>query len=233
MTKYHILIAEDDEDIAELMRLYLTMENYEVHLSYDGQAAWEYFQANPVELAIIDVMMPKMNGYELMRNIRSMSNVPAVIVSAKDRNIDKIMGLNSGADMYLTKPFDPLELVANVKAVMRRYYQLGGPSGKTNEASVFKAQDLTLDINSMTIKKGETVIFLTTTEYRVLSKLIQDAGKVITKEQLIESVRADYIDSDINALAVHISNIRGKLGDDPAKPRYIKTIRGLGYKLEK
>lgn len=233
MIMYRILIAEDDKDIAELMRLYLTGENYEVAIGYDGLEALELFKKQEIHLAIVDVMMPGLDGYGLIEEMRKISNVPVIILSAKDRYSDKIYGLEMGADVYLTKPFNPSEVLANVKAVLRRYYKLGGQEHNEIKGSNIKVKDLTLDMNTMTVYRGKDAIALTVMEAKILAVLMGTPGKVFTREQIARAVRADYAESDIGVIAVHISKVRSKLEDSSSESKYITTIRGLGYKFEK
>ena len=186
-----ILIAEDDMDIVELLSLYLSGEGYRILSAVDGQQALALMETQKVDLAILDIMMPGMNGYDLLREIRKHWNLPVLILSAKDLDTDKILGLNLGADAYITKPFHPLEVVAYVKAALRRYCQLGG-EGEGGEAP----------------------------------------GRVYTKAQLYACIGGALYESDENTMMVHISNLRAKVEDDPSHPKYIKTVRGLGYKIE-
>ena len=229
---YRILVAEDDRDIAELIRFFLAGEGYETEVAYDGEAALEAFRRNPHELILVDIMMPKMNGYELIREIRRESVVPMIILSAKSQNVDKIVGLESGADMYLTKPFDTAELLAAVRAVLRRFYKLGGAEGDTGNSRI-TVGDMTLDMNAMCLFHEGEQIPVTHMEMKLLSVLMHSPGKVFTKEQLARAVRSDFIESDVGVIAVHISRLRVKLEADPANPQHIKTLRGLGYKFEK
>ena len=230
---YRIMIAEDDHDIAELMQLYLSSEENDIILAENGQVAWDIFQQEQIHLLIVDIMMPVMNGNELIKKVRSQSNVPIIIVSAKGTNLDKIIGFNIGADMYLTKPFDPMELLATTKAALRRYYQFGGAENSSAVTTIYRYKDLVLDAKSMTVKLGESTLSLTATEIRILSLLMQNPGKVFTREQIAESIRSDFFESDAKTIAVHVSNLRKKMNDNSATPQYIKSVRGLGYKLDK
>lgn len=226
-----ILIAEDDQDIVNLLRLYLENEGYHVLLAGDGEAALEIMNQHPVDLAIIDIMMPKMNGYELIQAIRAKVNIPLIILSAKKEDTDKIIGLKIGADDYVTKPFNPLEILARVDANLRRYYELG--SDKGSKATTLHVRELTLDLEQMNLKKGNTSIPLTSTQFKILSKLMREPGRVFTKAQLYESDTGLIFENDENTMMVHISRLREKIEDDPKNPLYIITVRGLGYKLEK
>ncbi len=220
-----ILIAEDDSDIRELLRLYLESEGFSVMCAENGLAALNIARENIPDLAILDIMMPQMNGYELTRALRSLGDIPIIILSAKDQDNDKILGLNIGADDYMTKPFNPLEIVARVRALLRRT--------KKASSDLISVGELTLNTSSCTLTKRETPISLTPTEYKILSRLMRSPGRVFTKVQLYESVSGEYFVSDDNTMMVHISKLREKIEDDPREPRYIITVRGLGYKLEK
>lgn len=223
MDKERILIAEDDEDIVELLSLYLESNNYEVTSANNGEDALNIIKEETISLAIVDIMMPKMNGYELIKSIRKFSDIPIIITSAKSMDNDKILGIDIGADVYITKPFNPLEVVAYVKSLLKR---------KTNSLNVIKIGALTLDQERYVVMKNDKVITLTSVEYKILSKLMLNSGKVLSKSQLYEYINGEEFQNDDNTMMVHISNLRSKIEDDPANPEYIKTIRGVGYKIE-
>ncbi|WP_367924483.1 response regulator transcription factor [uncultured Ruthenibacterium sp.] len=225
---YTILIAEDDQDITNLVRLYLESSGYQVLCAPDGAAALELARTHPVDMAVLDIMMPRMNGYELTRNLRAISNMPILILSAKNADSDKILGLELGADDYLTKPFNPLEIIARVKANLRRVYELN--TGQTSSAKTLGP--LRLDSSALQVIKNGIPIALTPTEYKILSCLMSAPGRIFTKVQLYESVSGTYFESDENTMMVHISKLRDKIEDDPRHPRFIITVRGLGYKIE-
>ena len=233
--KYKILVAEDDRDIAEFIKLYLENEGYEVILAGDGLLAFEATLKEKIDLAVVDIMLPKMNGYDLIKKIREGSNIPIVILSAKNLDSDKILGLDLGADDYLTKPFNPLELIARIKSNIRRYYSLGsqveGGDGKASH--ILKVVDLTLDEEEVTLRKGDAVITITPTEYKMMVLFMKSPGKVFTKMQIYQAVSGESYVNDDNTLMVHISNLRDKIEDNPREPKYIKNIRGIGYKIEK
>lgn len=233
--KYRILVAEDDQDIAELIKLYLENENYEVVLAQDGLAAYEQAKTGEIDLAVVDIMMPKLGGYDLIKRIRENSNMPIIILSAKNLDSDKILGLDLGADDYLTKPFNPLELIARIKSNIRRYYRLGGQmdASEGKKSNLIRVGDLTLDEESVTLKKGEEVITITPTEYKMMLLFMKSPGKVFTKMQIYQAVNGECYVNDDNTLMVHISNLRDKIEDNPREPKYIKNIRGIGYKIEK
>ncbi len=228
--KYNILVAEDDKDIVEILKLYLENEGYNVHAAYDGREALRIAESIDIDFAILDIMMPKMDGYELTKKLREHYNMPILILSAKNTESDKILGLNLGADDFISKPFSPMEIVARVNAGIRRFYHLN-----TNqpESSVIKVGDLELDTDSITLRKKGKPISLTATEFKILKMLMKEPGKVFTKVQLYENINGDYYESDDNTMMVHVFKLREKIEDDPKNPKYIKTIRGLGYKMEK
>lgn len=229
---YKILIAEDDNDIVEILRLYLENEGFELTICNDGEAALKAFQGASVDMALLDIMMPKMNGYELIKKVRETSNIPIIVMSAKNMDSDKILGLTLGADDYLTKPFNPLEVVARIKSQLRRYYDLN--SAPVEEVSnVVTVGELELDSSNLCVNKNGTPINLTPTEYKIISLMMKTPGKIFTKMQIFENINGDYYESDDNTLMVHISKIRDKIEDDPKNPIYLKTVRGLGYKIEK
>lgn len=228
-----ILIAEDDMDIVELLSLYLSGEGYRILSAVDGQQALTLMETQKVDLAILDIMMPGMNGYDLLREIRKHWNLPVLILSAKDLDTDKILGLNLGADAYITKPFHPLEVVVYVKAALRRYCQLGGEGEGGEEAHpLLTVGPLELDLMKMVLRKNGEVVPLTPTELKIAAKLMAAPGRVYTKAQLYACIGGALYESDENTMMVHISNLRAKVEDDPSHPKYIKTVRGLGYKIE-
>lgn len=224
-----VLIVEDDNDILELLKLYLESSNFLVYVAYDGIDALELLEKEKINIIIADIMMPKMNGYELIKKVRANSNIPIMITSAKNMDSDKILGLDMGADAYITKPFNPLEVVAYVKALLRRYNEF---EESNRESDVIKVGELSLDLNKYILKKNNKVIPLTSTELKILTMLMKDPGKIFTKSQIYEVINGDYYECDDNTMMVHISNIRSKIEDNPSKPVYIKTVRGLGYKIE-
>lgn len=183
------------------------------------------------DIALLDIMMPLMNGYELTQNIRKISNIPILILSAKDQDSDKILGLNIGADDYLTKPFNPIEVIARINSNLRRFYQLGGEVMDSLN-NIINEGELYLNLNELIFTKKGMTINLTPTEYRILAKLMKSPGRIYAKSQLYESVNGEFSQSDDSTMMVHISNLREKIEDDPKNPRYIKTVRGIGYKFE-
>ena len=220
-----ILIAEDDRDIRDLLRLYLEGDGYRVLEAENGAQALILAREQTPDMAILDVMMPEMNGFELTRALRRYSEIPILILSARSQDNDKILGLNLGADDYIAKPFNPVEIVARVKAQLRRALRTG--------SDVLTVGDLTLDTASFQLTKGGKQILLTPMEYKILALLMRSPGRIFTKVQLYEGAVGPYFEGDDNTMMVHISKLREKIEDDPKLPRHIITVRGLGYKLEK
>ena len=220
-----ILIAEDDRDIRDLLRLYLEGEGYRVLEAENGAQALILAREQTPDMAILDVMMPEMSGFELTRALRRYSEIPILILSARSQDNDKILGLNLGADDYIAKPFNPVEIVARVKAQLRRALRTG--------SDVLTVGDLTLDTASFQLTKGGKQILLTPMEYKILALLMRSPGRIFTKVQLYEGAVGPYFEGDDNTMMVHISKLREKIEDDPKLPRHIITVRGLGYKNEK
>lgn len=225
----NILIAEDEQDLRDLVKLHLSKEGFNVLSASNGAEALELFKANHIDLAILDVMMPYMDGFQVLKYIREVSEIPVIFVTARGEDTDKILGLGLGADDYVVKPFSPIELMARVQAQLRRYYKY--TNGKTNtEISI---GDLVLHKDSCTIYKNNDALELNAKEYRIMELLMDNPGKVYTKKQLYESVWQDTYYGDDNTIMVHISHLRDKIEENPRSPKYLKTIRGIGYKLEK
>lgn len=227
-----ILVCDDDKEIVEAIEIYLTQEGYEVEKAYDGQEALKVLKEMPVDLLVIDIMMPKLDGIRATLKIREKNNIPIIILSAKSEDADKILGLNVGADDYVTKPFNPLELVARVKSQLRRYTRLGSTVKNESEA-VYATGGLAIndDLKQVTVD-GEPVK-LTPIEYNILLLLVRNQGKVFSIEQIYESIwNEDAIGAD-NTVAVHIRHIREKIEINPKEPRYLKVVWGVGYKIEK
>ena len=220
-----ILIAEADGDIRGRLRLALEGEGFRVVEAADGQAALDLARTENPDMAILDVMMPQLNGYEVTRALRRYSDIPILILSAKSQDNDKILGLNLGADDYVAKPFNPVEIVARVKAQLRRAARTGG--------EVVRVGDLALDLTAMQLEKAGMPIPLTPMEYKILAILMRSPGRIFTKVQLYEGAAGEYFEGDDNTIMVHISKLRDKIEDDPKNPRYIRTVRGLGYRFEK
>lgn len=227
-----ILVCDDDKDIVEAIDIYLTQEGYEVLKAYDGDEAIKVLKRNEVDLLIMDVMMPRLDGIRATLKIRENMSLPIIILSAKSEDADKILGLNIGADDYMTKPFNLLELVARVKSQLRRYTQLGSTARSDNQ-SEFRTGGLVIrdDLKEVTVD-GEKVK-LTPIEYNILLLLVKNQGKVFSINQIYENIWNEEAIGADNTVAVHIRHIREKIEINPKEPRYLKVVWGVGYKVEK
>ena len=227
-----ILVCDDDKEIVEAIDIYLTQEGYEVLKAYDGDEAIKVLKSNEVDLLIMDVMMPRLDGIRATLKIRENMSLPIIILSAKSEDADKILGLNIGADDYITKPFNPLELVARVKSQLRRYTQLGSTARSDNQ-SEFRTGGLVIrdDLKEVTVD-GEKVK-LTPIEYNILLLLVKNQGKVFSINQIYENIWNEEAIGADNTVAVHIRHIREKIEINPKEPRYLKVVWGVGYKVEK
>ena len=227
-----ILVCDDDKDIVEAIDIYLTQEGYEVLKAYDGDEAIKVLKRNEVDLLIMDVMMPRLDGIRATLKIRENMSLPIIILSAKSEDADKILGLNIGADDYMTKPFNPLELVARVKSQLRRYTQLGSTARSDNQ-SEFRTGGLVIrdDLKEVTVD-GEKVK-LTPIEYNILLLLVRNQGRVFSINQIYESIWEEEAIGADNTVAVHIRHIREKIEINPREPKYLKVVWGVGYKIEK
>ncbi|MGL5330729.1 MAG: response regulator transcription factor [Peptostreptococcaceae bacterium] len=221
----NILVVDDEKEIVDLIDLYLR-KNYNIIKAYDGKDGLTKINSNKIDLAIVDIMMPNMDGYTLIENIRKDKEIPIIIISAKTQSYDKIIGLDIGADDYITKPFDPLELVARVKSQLRRYNRFANIE---NKSSQIKVRNLMMDTESFRVEKDGQEIHLTSTEYKILELMMTNKNKVFTKKNIFESVWGEHYYNEDNAIMVHISKLRDKIEDK--NNQYIKTIRGLGYKF--
>ncbi|MBQ9421393.1 MAG: response regulator transcription factor [Lachnospiraceae bacterium] len=227
-----ILVCDDEKEIVEAISIYLEGEGYKILKAYDGLEALEILEKQRVDLVIIDVMMPGLDGIHATLKIREKLDVPVIILSAKSEDTDKILGLNIGADDYISKPFNPLELVARVKSQLRRYMQLGNIGGNSSQA-VFKCGGLTInDDNKEVFVDGEP-IKLTPIEYNILLLLVRNAGKVFSIDEIYEQIWNEEAIGADNTVAVHIRHIREKIEINPREPRYLKVVWGVGYKIEK
>ncbi len=228
----NILVVDDDREIAGAIEIYLKNEGYNVFKAYDGLEAINVASKEDLQLIIMDIMMPKLDGMQATMRIREEKNIPIIMLSAKSEDYDKITGLNVGADDYITKPFNPLELIARVKSQIRRYTNLGSMTG-AGAKDVYKNGGLVIDdITKQVTIDGEEVQ-LTPTEYGILKFLTQNAGKVFSIEQIYEHVWDEPAFNPENTVAVHIRRIREKIEIDPKNPRYLKVVWGVGYKVEK
>lgn len=229
MDKYNILIAEDDADIRAVLKLYLDPNVFSIFEASDGETAYQIFAEQEIHLGIFDVMMPKLNGFNLVVKIRESSNLPIIILTAKQDIDDKIHGLAIGSDDYITKPFNPIEVIARINSILRRTYEFTLQPGLPK---IIEVQDLKLDTEKFCLIKNDQQIMLTPSEYKILVLFMQNPNKIFTKMQIYEVINNGYIDCDDNTIMVHISRIREKIEVNPRTPQYIKTVRGLGYKLD-
>lgn len=228
---YNILVCDDDKEIVEAIEIYLSQEGYKVLKAYDGEEALKLLDKHKVDLLIIDVMMPKLDGIRATLKIREENALPIIILSAKSEDADKILGLNVGADDYVTKPFNPLELVARVKSQLRRYTQLGAMAEK--KVNVYRTGGLEIDDDRKEVTVDGDIVKLTPIEYRILLFLVQNQGRVFSINQIYERIWEEEAIAADNTVAVHIRHIREKIEINPKEPRYLKVVWGLGYKVEK
>ena len=229
---FKILVCDDDKEIVEAIEIYLTQEGYEVLKAYDGEEAIQTLKKEHVDLLIMDVMMPRLDGIRATLKIREENSLPIIILSAKSEDADKILGLNIGADDYVTKPFNPLELVARAKSQLRRYTQLGS-TVQDEKKEVYEVGGLSIndELNEVTVD-GESVR-LTPIEYNILLLLVKNQGKVFSIDQIYENIWNEEAIGADNTVAVHIRHIREKIEINPKEPRYLKVVWGVGYKIEK
>lgn len=225
-----VLVADDEREIRELLTAYLRREMYSVDEAADGEEAVRLFERNRYHMVILDLMMPRMDGMEVCRRIRSMSNVPILMLTAKDQELEKIVGLNMGADDYITKPFSIHEVVARVKALMRRFLVLGSEESRQGESRM-DYKGLSIDLKSYTVQARGEDVALTAKEFELLKFLASHPGQVFTKTQLFRNVWNDSFIEDDNTVMVHIRKLRKKIEADPSNPAFIQTVWGIGYKF--
>lgn len=230
MDKLNVLVCDDDKAIVDALGIYLKQENYGVIKAYNGIQALKALSSEKIHLVLLDVMMPEMDGLAATIKIREELNIPIIILSAKSEDTDKIAGLNFGADDYVTKPFNPLELMARVKSQMRRYTSLGSMA---NKSSVLRTGSLELDWEAKELRVDGEVIRLTATEYGIMLFLMNNIGHVFSIDQIYENVWDEPSYSAENTVAVHIRRIREKIEINPKEPKYLKVVWGIGYKIEK
>ena len=229
--KLNILVCDDDKEIVEAIEIYLQQEGYQVFRAYDGEDALKILKEEEIHLLIIDVMIPKLDGIRATLKIREESSIPIIILSAKSEDTDKILGLNVGADDYITKPFNPLELVARVKSQLRRYTKLGNAA--ENGQAVYQVGGLAINDELKEVTVDGEIVKLTPIEYNILLLLMKNQGKVFSINQIYENIwNEDAIGAD-NTVAVHIRHIREKIEINPKEPRYLKVVWGVGYKIDK
>lgn len=226
----HILLVEDDQSICEMVEKYLTKEGFSITTATDGEKAIAEFSKDTFDLILLDLMLPNLDGLETMKIIREKSSIPIVIMSAKDQDIDKALGLGLGADDYISKPFSMIELLARVKAAIRRATKYSSHQEKTE--NIIHIGDLTIDITNFSVTKKKEPIKLTSKEFEILKLFVTNRNRVFTKEQIYHFVWNEEYYGDENIINVHMRRLREKIENDPSKPQYIKTLWGIGYKLE-
>lgn len=226
----NILVCDDQKEIVDAIEIYLKNEGYQIFKAYDGVQALEVLEKEEIHLILMDIMMPKMDGIRATLKIRESENIPIIMLSAKSEDTDKILGLNIGADDYVTKPFNPLELIARVKSQLRRYTKLG--SAQTSEL-LFQTGQLIVDDDRKEVLVDGELVKMTPVEYKILLLLIRNAGRVYSIEQIYEKVWNEPAYCPENTVAVHIRRIREKIEINPKEPRYLKVVWGIGYKIEK
>lgn len=229
---YNILVCDDDKEIVEAIEIYLTQEGYRILKAYDGTEALEMLEREEVHLLLLDVMMPKLDGIRATLKIREKNSIPIIILSAKSEDADKILGLNVGADDYVTKPFSPLELVARVKSQLRMYTQLGGTAQNEND-KIYSVGGLRINDDLKEVTVDGELVRLTPIEYNILLLLMKNQGRVFSINQIYEMIWNEEAIGADNTVAVHIRHIREKIEINPKEPRYLKVVWGVGYKIEK
>lgn len=226
---YNILICDDERDIVSALKIYLSNDNYNLYEAYNGKEALDVINNNDIHLVLLDIMMPEMDGMQTLIKMRESKNIPVIFLSAKGEDTDKILGLNIGADDYITKPFNPVELLARVKSQLRRYMVLGGGSVNT---SIIRIGDIELDDDAKVVTMMGNQVNLTPKEYGILKFLMNNPKRVYSPKQIYENVWEEYAYGTEGTIAVHIRHLREKLEIDPDEPRHIKVVWGQGYKIE-
>ncbi|WP_429842449.1 response regulator transcription factor [Brevibacillus sp. FIR094] len=230
MTKYQVLVVDDEAEIRDAIEIYLKNESMTVFKASNGLEALEVLENEEIQLILMDIMMPKMDGMTTTFQIRQKKNIPIIMLSAKSEDTDKILGLNIGADDYMTKPFNPLELIARVKSQLRRFTNLGSAQMTEDEIQV---RGLTLNKSTKNVAIDGNEVRLTATEYKILELLMENKGRVFSIEEIYERVwREPYMNAE-NTVAVHVRRIREKIEINPKEPKYLKVVWGIGYKIEK
>lgn len=221
-----ILVVDDEHKIVEIIKAYLEKDGYQVMAAYDGKSAINSVSAQKPDLIILDLMLPEISGWDVCRSIRKYSEVPIIMLTARDEVTDKIVGLEMGADDYVTKPFDPKELVSRVRAVLRR------TESKAEPKDIITIADLTIDIKKRQVRLGDTIIDLTPNEFDLLRVMAESPGRVFSRMQLLDKVQGDAYEGYERTIDSHIKNLRKKIESDPEHPHYITTVYGVGYKME-
>lgn len=226
----NILICDDDKDIVAALKIYLSSEDYQLFEAYNGAEAINVVKNNDIQLILMDIMMPELDGISATAKLRQEYNIPIILLTAKSEDSDKVLGLNIGADDYITKPFNPIEVLARVKSQLRRYTDLGGMTKKTN---YYRIGGIELDDEAKSVTVDGENISLTPLEYNILKLLMENPGRVYSTSQIYELVWNEYPIGSESAVAVHIRHLREKIEINPSEPRYLKVVWGLGYKMEK
>jgi len=230
---YNILVVDDDKEIVESIQIYLKNEGFNIYKAYDGMQALDILLENEIHLILMDIMMPKLDGIKATIKIREEKNIPIILVSAKSEDTDKIIGLNIGADDYITKPFNLLELIARVKSNLRRYVTLGNYNNETINKDVLKSGGLELNKSTKEVKVDGELVKITPIEFKILKLLLANKGRVFSIDEIYEKVWNEESFNVENTVAVHIRRIREKIEINPKEPRYLKVVWGVGYKIEK
>ncbi len=229
---YHILICDDERDIVSALKIYLTRDDYILHTAYNGKEALSLLQQEHIDLVLLDIMMPEMDGIAAMQELRKSYNIPVILLTAKSEDTDKISGLELGADDYITKPFNPMEVLARIKSQLRRYTQLGSAAGTEKSASLLRVGSIVINDAEKTVTVDGDPVSLTPTEYAILLFLMRSPDQVFSPQEIYTSVRGELPYGAEGTIAVHIRHIREKIEIDPAEPRFLKAVWGQGYKLE-
>lgn len=228
---YNILVCDDEKDIVSALKIYLESDGYKVFTAFNGKEALDAAAENEVHLILMDIMMPVMDGITAMVKLRESSNVPVILLTAKSEDTDKILGLNVGADDYITKPFNPVEMLARVRSQIRRYTKLGGILVQSGD-DVLTVGGISLNDASKTVTVDGDDVSLTPTEYAILKLLMENRGRVMSQKEIYEKVRKELAFGAENTIAVHIRHLREKIEINPSEPRYIKVVWAHGYKFE-
>ena len=227
---YNILICDDEIDIISALSIYLSTENYQVFTAHTGQEALDVVAQNDIHLILMDIMMPQIDGIIATAKLREISNIPIILLTAKSEDTDKILGLNIGADDYITKPFNPIEVIARVRSQLRRYTSLGGMEKRSSQLVI---GGIMLDDEAKIVTVDGEEVSLTPSEYNILKLLMENPGRVFSSAQIYESIWSEDAYGSSSVVAVHIRHLREKIEINPSEPRYLKVVWGLGYKIEK
>ena len=228
---YNVLVCDDEKDIVSALKIYLESDGYNVFTAFNGKEAIDIFNENEIHLVLMDIMMPVLDGITAMVKLRDISNVPVILLTAKSEDTDKILGLNVGADDYITKPFNPVEMLARVRSQIRRYTKLGGSKINSDE-DLITIGGISLNDASKTVFVDGEIVNLTPTEYEILKLLMKNKGRVMSQKEIYENVRKEMAFGAENTIAVHIRHLREKIEINPSEPRYLKVVWAHGYKFE-